>query len=73
MRLLRRFALFWYDFIVGDAWEVAGGIAVTLAVIAFATRRWGGAAGFGFVLLAAVLLLTAISLDRTTRSTRRER
>ncbi|MCQ4083591.1 hypothetical protein NGB36_24075 [Streptomyces sp. RB6PN25] len=32
MKWLRSFVLFWYDFIVGDDWRVAVGVAVTLAV-----------------------------------------
>lgn len=31
---LRGFVLFWYDFIVGDAWEVAAGLLLALTVIA---------------------------------------
>jgi hypothetical protein len=30
MRLLKSFALFWYDFIVGDDWTVAVGVVVAL-------------------------------------------
>ena len=32
MKLLFGFVRFWYDFIVGDAWEVAAGVLATLAV-----------------------------------------
>jgi hypothetical protein len=31
MRYLRAFGRFWYDFIVGDDWRVAAGLAVALA------------------------------------------
>jgi hypothetical protein len=31
MRLLKSFAMFWYDFIVGDDWTVAVGVVVALA------------------------------------------
>jgi hypothetical protein len=31
MRFLVRFLRFWYDFIVGDAWEVAAGVVAVLA------------------------------------------
>ena len=31
---MRRFAQFWWDFIVGDDWRVAAGIAAALAVCA---------------------------------------
>ncbi|HEU0192873.1 MAG TPA: hypothetical protein VFQ71_01660 [Gaiellales bacterium] len=30
MSLLRRFAAFWWDFVVGEDWRVAAGLAVAL-------------------------------------------
>jgi hypothetical protein len=35
MSFLTRFAMFWYDFIVGDDWTVAVGVIVALALTAF--------------------------------------
>ncbi len=32
MKYVVRFCLFWYDFLVGDAWEIAAGIVVALVV-----------------------------------------
>ena len=32
MRYVRAFARFWWDFVVGDDWRVAAGIAVALAL-----------------------------------------
>jgi hypothetical protein len=32
MSYLKRFGMFWWDFIVGDDWRVAAGIVVALAV-----------------------------------------
>jgi hypothetical protein len=32
MRYIRSFGLFWWNFIVGDDWRVAAGLAVALAV-----------------------------------------
>ena len=32
MRFLVRFSRFWYDFIVGDAWEVAAGVVAVLGI-----------------------------------------
>jgi hypothetical protein len=31
LRALRGFASFWYDFIVGDDWRIAAGVALLLA------------------------------------------
>ena len=32
MNLITGFFRFWYDFIVGDAWEIAAGIVIVLAI-----------------------------------------
>lgn len=32
MRVVTGFFRFWYDFIVGDAWEIAAGIVLVLAL-----------------------------------------
>lgn len=38
MKQLRGFVTFWYDFIVGDAWEVALGVVIALALVALVVR-----------------------------------
>ena len=42
MNLIKGFFQFWYDFIVGDCWEIAGGVAIILGVIGclIGTRMW---------------------------------
>jgi len=41
MNILRSFLLFWYDFIVGDAWELAAGVVIALVVsAALASTVW---------------------------------
>ncbi len=37
MRYVTGFFRFWYDFIVGDAWEVAAGVLIALVVTAVIT------------------------------------
>lgn len=32
MRVVRGFALFWWDFIVGDDWRIAAGVALALGL-----------------------------------------
>jgi len=39
MRIIVGFFRFWYDFIVGDAWEIAAGVAVVLVAGVYLTRR----------------------------------
>jgi len=34
IRALRSFAAFWYDFLIGDDWRIAAGVALALAVTA---------------------------------------
>jgi hypothetical protein len=33
MKYIKGFFAFWYDFIVGDAWEVAAGVLLTLIAL----------------------------------------
>ncbi len=66
MKYITGFFAFWYDFIVGDAWEVAAGVALSLVAIYLAVRYGGSTAiTFGVVLLPAVIvILLAYSLWR---------
>ena len=42
MNFIRGFFQFWYDFIVGDCWEIAVGVAIILSVTAYliGTNVW---------------------------------
>lgn len=71
MNMLRRFVEFWIDFIIGDAWEAAAGIGISLAAIAYVGHRWGGEQALGFVLLAAIIAVTWLALLRATATMRR--
>lgn len=61
---LRAFGLFWYDFIVGDDWQVTAGIVVSFALTFWlaelAIVNW-------WLVPAAVLLLLPYSIFRATR------
>ncbi len=63
---LRDFAAFWYDFVVGDDWRVATGVALALAVTYVVSRSTS--ATWWIVPLAVVVLLP-YSLWRATRRT----
>lgn len=39
MTRLRRFGVFWYDFVVGDDWRVAVAVVVLLAVTALLAHQ----------------------------------
>ena len=64
MKYVRSFALFWWDFIVGDDWRVAVGLAVALGLTSLFTHKDVNA---WWLLPAAVALLLAGSLWRATR------
>jgi hypothetical protein len=65
VRLLRRLALFLYDFVVGDDWRLAAGVAVALGVLALLVA--GGVPAWWFLPIAIALLL-AESVVRAARS-----
>ena len=64
MRYLKAFARFWWDFIVGDDWTVAAGVAVALALVAILVDHGIDA---WWLLPLAVALLTGLSVWRQTR------
>ena len=68
MRYVKAFFLFWYDFIVGDAWEVAAGVVISLAVLALALHYLGDPAQTlgAFLLPLALIWIIAAVLLRTS-------
>jgi hypothetical protein len=65
---LRAFGAFWYDFIVGDDWQVAVGVVAALA-LTFVLDRAGVPAWW--ILPLAVAVLLPYSLYRATRQEHR--
>jgi hypothetical protein len=68
MRHLRVFALFWWDFIVGDDYRIAAGVVVSLALTAVLTR-----AGIGAWWLVPVGVLAMLGLSVFTAARRARR
>ena len=64
MRYLRSFSRFWWNFIVGDDWPVAAGVAIALGVTYLLARNGVNA---WWLLPAAVALVLTESLRRTVR------
>ena len=58
---MRRFLHFWWDFIVGDDWRVAAGVAVALPLTALLTHEGVNA---WWLLPLAVAVVLALSLRR---------
>ncbi len=64
MSHVRAFGAFWWDFIIGDDWRVAAGVAVGLALTAFLEQRDIAA---WWVLPIVVAVALVVSLRRATR------
>jgi hypothetical protein len=69
MSLLRGFARFWYDFVIGDDWKIAAAVAAVLlagaVLVAAATLPdWAVATLLGAGLLSAFTLVLAIDVRR---------
>jgi hypothetical protein len=65
MRYVRSFVRFWWDFIVGDDWRVAAGLAVALALTWLLTHH--GVTAW-WLLPVAVPLLLVESVRREARN-----
>jgi hypothetical protein len=61
VRYLRSFGRFWWNFVVGDDWRVAAGVAVALGLTALLTDNGVNA---WWLLPASVALVLAESLRR---------
>jgi hypothetical protein len=72
MRFLVSFLRFWYDFIVGDAWEIAAGVVAVLGIGAGLLRTDGVDRAFiPLVVALGVGLVLAGSLLAEVRRRRR--
>ncbi len=67
MTYLVRFGRFWWDFVVGDDWRAAAGIAVAIGITAALAA--GGIAAWWFMPLAVALVLW-LSLRRAAGAAR---
>jgi hypothetical protein len=68
MGYVKGFLFFWYDFLVGDAWDIAAGVVVVLAALALLIRVAPATTGaLGPLLAVAVVALTWLSLTRELR------
>ena len=64
MRRLRRFGTFWWDFVIGDDWRIAAGVAIALGATAALAATDQPAWWF---LPVAVAVLLYLSLRRAAR------
>lgn len=70
MKYVTGFFAFWYDFIVGDAWEVAAGVLVSLLLMYLVAHYAGTqvAAAVVYLLPVLVVALLGYSLFRVRKS-----
>jgi hypothetical protein len=75
MGFITGFFRFWYDFIVGDAWEIAAGIVVVLVICAVlgATNALGDAAEYTLTLLAGAGIVVVVTASLFAEARRRSR
>ena len=67
MTYVKRFALFWYDFVVGDDWFIAAGVVVAIAAT-YGLHKDGLDAWW--FLPPAVVVILAIAVARANRRAR---
>lgn len=67
MKQLKAFGAFWYDFIIGDDWRIALGVALALAVTFLLARTTTIA--LWWVLPAVVVVALPMSIRRAIRPT----
>jgi hypothetical protein len=70
VRKLRAFGAFWYDFVIGDDWQVALAVALALGAT-FAVNHLTGASVWWIVVLAVAAALP-LSIYRATRTSARK-
>jgi hypothetical protein len=60
MKWLAQFGKFWYDFLVGDDWRLAVGVAATISAV-FVVAHRGVNAWWLFPLAVALLLVISVT------------
>lgn len=70
MRALVAFARFWYDFVVGDDWRVACGVAIALPVTAIAAHSGVAMWWLLPLVVAGLLALSVLDGARAARTRR---
>jgi len=68
MTYVRRFARFWYDFLIGDKWELFVGPIVAMLVVGVAVNTGLDPTLCGPLFFVLVALVGGLSLARSLRS-----
>jgi hypothetical protein len=67
MGAIKRFGLFWYDFVIGDDWTMAVGVVAAIGLTWLLAKSFRLA---WIVMPVAVVALLALSLGRAQRAAR---
>jgi hypothetical protein len=67
MTWFRRFGMFWYDFLVGERWELFVGPILALALAALLVGSGAAGVVVGLVLFASVVAVAAVSVATSLR------
>ncbi|RCG33011.1 hypothetical protein DQ384_00735 [Sphaerisporangium album] len=62
MKFLKGFAMFWYDFIIGDDWKIAAAVVAALALTVPAMTA-GVLSGTALVIVSAVALFVFFTVS----------
>jgi hypothetical protein len=68
MRVLAGIARFWWDFVIGDDWRIAAGVAGVLAVAALLVSQTG--ASHALVAVAAAIGVALVAVGAIVSSAR---
>ena len=71
LRLLRGFAMFWWDFLVGDTPELFVAALVIIATVALLSERWHDNAVAVVALPVLAIAALGLSVRRASRATKR--
>ena len=67
MNFIRGFLYFWYDFLIGDAWEVAAGVVLAIICIRLLSEANPASSVVGYLFALLIVLLLSFSLMRERR------
>ena len=68
MKFIRGFLYFWYDFLIGDAWEVAVGVVFAIICIRLLSAANAASSVVGYLFALLIVLLLSFSLMRERRA-----
>ena len=72
LRLLKGFAMFWWDFLVGDTPELFVAVLVIIGAVAFISERWHANTTAVIVLPVLAVVALTLSVKRASDAAKRK-